>query len=499
MDRFRQNKLIFLFIAIVAAVMIFENMIFIQASYKYKEAYYDSVRRNLSQTTALVIDSYHGMSGLVIQDILTEETVDLVARARDADEQERQILRQQLLSKYAEFYEEMKTIGFRQFHFHLPGAVSFLRFHNPELYGDDLSGIRETVEAAQDTGKPVVGFEEGRIFNGYRFVYPIFSGSELVGSVEASISYQTVDNLAGDVTGYHALFMVQEAVVESRTFEEESGHYFAMESFPGFMVETLTLDLEGMIDYLGLDEDTFALINRQVGENIASGMYDEWELNIHDFDQKTIFTVVQPIENFSGETIAFNIYYGLEPAFHETTANDRFTIVATYLLNVMIMLAMFLLFLRMSRQRDNETNFLNRQRFNQLLSTPFNGPDRALILVELERIEEIRSLFGHIIFTETIGQVANLLRSCLTKTDIPYRLDQGILAIHAEGADRSQAEEKAQRIRKAFDSQPLGVGKLSVRTVVILVASGDSLTDVIENSGDELVRKALLGNRKERK
>jgi hypothetical protein len=46
--------------------------------------------------------------------------------------------------------------------------------HKPSKYGDNLTFIRESVAYVNKFKKPIDGFEEGRIFNGFRFVYPLF-------------------------------------------------------------------------------------------------------------------------------------------------------------------------------------------------------------------------------------------------------------------------------------------------------------------------------------
>lgn len=71
-----------------------------------------------------------------------------------------------------------------QFHFHIPPGVSFLRLHSPEVYGDILASYRRTITDALNRCRPVWGLEKGETGFGIRGVVPIFSGTELVGTVE---------------------------------------------------------------------------------------------------------------------------------------------------------------------------------------------------------------------------------------------------------------------------------------------------------------------------
>ena len=78
--------------------------------------------------------------------------------------------------------------GVDQFQFHLAPATSFLRVHMPEKFGDDLSGFRKTVVAANQSGQMVSGLEKGVAGIGIRAVSPIQSEGKAVGSVEFGIS-----------------------------------------------------------------------------------------------------------------------------------------------------------------------------------------------------------------------------------------------------------------------------------------------------------------------
>jgi len=79
--------------------------------------------------------------------------------------------------------------GARQFHFHLPPAVSFFRVHKPQKHGDDLSGFRKTVLAANNEHKRVRGLERGVAGLGMRGISPIEYQGEHQGTVEFGMSF----------------------------------------------------------------------------------------------------------------------------------------------------------------------------------------------------------------------------------------------------------------------------------------------------------------------
>lgn len=80
-------------------------------------------------------------------------------------------------------YKEISDV-MTQGQFHLPDSVSFLRLHDVEKYGDDLSGFRHTVNEANKEKKIVKGLEEGVSGYGFRAVIPMEYGGIPIGSFE---------------------------------------------------------------------------------------------------------------------------------------------------------------------------------------------------------------------------------------------------------------------------------------------------------------------------
>ncbi len=76
-----------------------------------------------------------------------------------------------------------------QFHFHVPPGVSFLRLHEPTLYGDVLHPQRETIRKALEERRAVWGLEMGKTGFGIRGVVPVFLGPSIVGTVEVGHSF----------------------------------------------------------------------------------------------------------------------------------------------------------------------------------------------------------------------------------------------------------------------------------------------------------------------
>ncbi|MCK5697260.1 MAG: hypothetical protein KAI02_03805 [Gammaproteobacteria bacterium] len=85
----------------------------------------------------------------------------------------------------------------RHFHFHLgPGAISYLRVHKPDKFGDRLDNLRFLIVDTNAEQVPKNGFETGRVSSALRSTAPIFSWDKdlnkkvYVGALEVSTSHK---------------------------------------------------------------------------------------------------------------------------------------------------------------------------------------------------------------------------------------------------------------------------------------------------------------------
>ncbi len=170
--------------------------------------------------------------------INTEEVLSLYRGTLGADEGEKARIRSELWDLLRDRYGIFHTFRIQQLHFQLPDNESFLRFHKPEKFGDNLTGVRPTIEYVNRTHKRVSGFEEGRIFNGFRYVYPLIDrDGTYLGSVEVSSSALSYKE-AFEMDEKQEMDIVLRAdVVEGKVFESEQGNYIPYPMNPAFRIE----------------------------------------------------------------------------------------------------------------------------------------------------------------------------------------------------------------------------------------------------------------------
>lgn len=114
-------------------------------------------------------------------------------------EEKKDALRGELYRLLHKDYKILKNLGIRQFHFHTHKGESLLRFHRPYLSGDSLIDIRESIKFVNTKLKPFYGFEGGRIYPGFRYVFPIIKKGEHLGSVEFSLPFDSIEKELNNV------------------------------------------------------------------------------------------------------------------------------------------------------------------------------------------------------------------------------------------------------------------------------------------------------------
>ena len=161
--------------------------------------------------------------------------------------------------------EDLEAEGINRFHFHLSDNTSFLRVHNPDNYGDDLSDTRQTIVEANETQERVTGLEGGVTGAAFRSVVPVEYEGAHIGTVEISTS-------------------LHEGLLENYKEELEGEWYFYGFDEEGTSFDKIHSSAEDEI--VELDSERLSYVRD--GENIS---YD------HDNYQISL----RPLEDFEGE------------------------------------------------------------------------------------------------------------------------------------------------------------------------------------------------------
>ncbi|MGE4294538.1 MAG: ATP-binding protein [Campylobacterales bacterium] len=169
--------------------------------------------------------------------VMRPQTLEILNRAQDPAR--RANARAQLHHALDAVNRELQNEGFRQFHFHLPGGESLLRFHQPDAHGDNLFGVRYSVKTANTELRPVFGFEAGRVYSGFRSVFPIVDPQYgHLGSVELSMPFEALrKEISQLLPDWEFLFVVSGKQHERVLFDRQKSLYVPWVVHGGFWLE----------------------------------------------------------------------------------------------------------------------------------------------------------------------------------------------------------------------------------------------------------------------
>ena len=209
---------------------------------------FNSQKESILRERLLIRDAeYHAMEQVyaseaetIYESVVNNPTVlSLVSQALSATETQRAPLRNKLHEHLLPVYNRLVGHGLKQLHFHMPDNHSFLRMHAPENFGDDLSEIRYSIAYTNQTRKPIQGFEEGRIYNGFRHLFPLSdpkSGNH-IGSVEISFDSKIFLQKMREKYKGRYCFIVKKSIIEKKLWKDFKDNYETSIISPYYMRE----------------------------------------------------------------------------------------------------------------------------------------------------------------------------------------------------------------------------------------------------------------------
>lgn len=256
-----------------------------------------------------IINGLERSSLIVFKTIIeTRGVMELMKIASTSFGEEKKHARSELYELLEKQYKILETAGYRQLHFHLPSGESFLRFHRPEKHGDNLKALRHSIAIVNKELKPICGFEEGRIFNGYRFVYPLTTkDSSHYGSVEISVSFKAIADEFIKLKKSNVGIMFDKEIVQAKIFSDEFYNYEPIEFIPNMLFDKqLTHD--------SIHADSYEIFKKYVSQkplliNEIINSNNTQHLDITTENHKYTI-VIQPIPNIQGAKLGnmFAIY-----------------------------------------------------------------------------------------------------------------------------------------------------------------------------------------------
>ncbi|MCS7214923.1 MAG: cache domain-containing protein [Thermodesulfovibrio sp.] len=249
----------------------------------------------------------------------------LVAHMPDVQEAVSKKDRNRLIDKFLSSFNYLRdNFDLAQIHFHIPPAVSLLRLHNIEHFGDDISKNRKTVVQVEATQKGVRGFEIGLGGAGLRGVEPIFYRDTYVGSVDFGGGMKKEVEQIKKLIDAEVGIAIRKELLSSWTGLKDIKHSFG---------EWISLHFTGKEPKLFISEKSL---------KTAESSIDKYHIDRVSISGKDYTIIYSPLKDFSGNKAGF-VYIVKEKIL---SSNTVFTILGINLIVYIIMLILSVLLIR---------------------------------------------------------------------------------------------------------------------------------------------------------
>jgi len=406
--------------------------------------------------------------------IYRNDVVSLMAKAVNGNQAVKDKMRHQLFNRLESQYLLLKQNHVRQLHFHLPHEISFLRFHRPKKYGDSLTQVRQSLVLVNEFRRPIQGFEEGRIFNGFRHVYPLFYQEQFVGSVEISFGFDGLAYMMHQSADMADRFLIKKSIVSHKVFTDEKNHnYIKSDLSSRYLADRSAINAQK--HFKRLSSATIMGIDHILSQK-PLGQYSGKAVSVEI--QKQLYTVsLVPLHNFKHQQVGYSVVYHKAPILNLMAHNyQQFKLYAMLfvgLLSLLIFIVLVLISTRVKRiedkaVRDELTGIYNRKLLQQqfdyfVRDAKAHHVSLSIIFFDIDCFKDFNDTYGHLVGDEVLQEVARLVRSNIRNSDIVIRWGGEEFLVLLPKEPLQIAIDLAEKLRRKVEQAMFTRQKLSVK------------------------------------
>jgi len=378
--------------------------------------------------------------------------------------------REELLNLVKNPFNELKEVGVTQFHFYLADNKSFLRVHEPNLFGDNLE-FRKTISTINKdpNHKAIKGIEEGIQGLCLRYIHPIYYNEEYIGSIELAMELEDrILNIFNNVSGgewyLYSIKENQNFLMKGTTDEDaypinfnekhlddlKKGEIIERYDSPYIIQMIPITDFEGNHSYylkrVFNNSELIELSNKYTFNSLI------YSLIIALLGMLMLWLVVnyllKPLSYLEDKTRRF-----MAGTLDESIKVDTKSEIG-YLADTMEKMRLALLKrekkLKELSFKDSLTKLYNRhylehifKAFDENKSYPI-----SIVIADLDGLKEINDKKGHLEGDEHIKLCSEVMKNALRKTDYLFRIGGDEFAFLMPKTNKDDAKKVLSRIRK---------------------------------------------------
>ncbi len=495
----KANPILLAYVLSLALGIFFALFSLKETSDVHREDILRSVKSSLDNS----VESFERISDFVFKEYFSQEVKEKIYVANFGPIEERQKIREWILNKLGPVYPILKGLGIKQFHIHLAdNFTSFVRFHKPDLWGDSLKGVRKTVELCLEEGKEIHGFEEGRIFSGFRNVYPIVFNGKVVGSVEISVALNAVAFQAlMDKDRDFAKFILRRDLVEKKVFQQERLINYKLSSLSRDFYEDVS-DIEvSWFKERAEVKSKISEIDSILREKIKTKLpkFKPFQETIFYKDTSMIVSFI-PIKEINGDPAGYFVYY------KEDRHWKHFLLAVSFFLGFFIIVhsTLFIFIYKLQKKitlaerTDSLTGTLIRREGIGRLRSNIDREKRekhlSLLFIDVDNFKRINDTYGHDTGDRVLKRIAQIIKKRLRKSDFVFRYGGEEFVVVLPDTDIKGARKLAEDIRALVEEEDFGIeGKVTVSIGVVERRDQESVEKLIDRADKAMYRAKKAG------
>jgi len=479
----------------LALIVLAANLLLVVYYKNQREEVKASYISAISNEYAITVGVYADMADSIYHLYLDDPAIKrLFAKGvRSHDPAEKDHYRKRLHHELSDVYDRLITYDFRQLHFHEKDNTSYLRMHRPDRYGDDLTGIRSSVAYANREKRYIRGFEEGRIYNGYRFVYPVFLDGEHVGSVEISVSMNTVIRQFAERFNKEAQFIILESEVMKKVFESEQVNYTVWCVDDNYLLDRAVSEKCILKDRIR-EKDVLKIKNTlSAHKNAGTPFCTEIEV-----DSGPSVLTFMPIRNINGENVAY--IFEIADSKRLMDLDENFYFVFAALIALFVLLIVFTVYYRLSQTKieklaifDALTGVYTRGVLMRMIETEYERYRRyekpfSLVMLDIDHFKTVNDTYGHKTGDAVLSGIAATMEKNIRKTDFIGRYGGEEFIVVLPETTKEGAVTVAENLRQAIAANDFpSIGTVTVSCgVVEMHDEAQSVEALIDESDKKL-------------
>ena len=310
--KYRQYFYAFLGFFLLEFVATFSVVISSQARL---DDYLEQKTIELNSNFQLVQSQLKSTSELLYQETINQPKILLLLdEANYANPQELSQLRTDLFQTLYPSYQNFKNHNLSLLQFSFPDNTTFLRFHRPEMFGDNLTQFIPILRITNQTQTPHFGFETGRTFTGFRYAFPMINHDKHIGAVEFGYSVQAIQLLLQSQNPSAFQLLLSDEYVKSSVTPEELTNYYPSLLDQRYLREYASFDPKSPYSDEHISIQVLNPISTQLAPLFREKVNSQRGFSIStSYQGQDYVLTASPIQDIEGKPVAYLVAIALDP------------------------------------------------------------------------------------------------------------------------------------------------------------------------------------------